>query len=124
MTTPTTLVCLFHHADEAHAAVNDLLRAGVPESSIRLIGEGNVGADALERAELACIGMPDYDYDHLKLGIQDGGLVLSVAATGSEIATVEAIFGEHAAQFLDEAEKAQDSTPRDCDQHGFKPGTT
>lgn len=126
MATLTTLVCLFHHASEARAALADLRQAGVPESSIRLIGEGGTGADSLDRFQLASIGMPDYDYDHLKGGVKDGGLVLSVDASAEEIATVEAIFEEHSARFVDEAEKTGSATfaDRSAKQgYAFQPGT-
>ena len=54
----TTLVCLFHHDDQAAAAVRDLREAGLPESSISIVGGNNAAADALDKSELASLGMP------------------------------------------------------------------
>jgi len=100
----TTLVCLFHHQDHARAAINDLRQAGIPESDVSLIGGPGTSADALEKSELASLGMPNKDYDHLKEGIRDGGLVLAVSALEQKANAVEAIFKKHSAKQIDEAQ--------------------
>ena len=49
METLTTLVCLFHHEQQAQAAVADLRKAGVPESSTSIIGGDGSSVDALDK---------------------------------------------------------------------------
>ncbi len=101
----TTLVCLFHHQDHAEAAMKDLLQAGIPQESITVIGGPGADADALDKSELAGLGMPDKDYDHLKQGIRDGGVVVAVADT-VEAETIESIFHKHSADKIDEADRS------------------
>lgn len=102
----TTLVCLFHHRDNAQAAMNDLRQAGVAQSAMTLIGGPDAPADALEKSELASLGMPDKDYDHLKDGIRDGGLVVAVSTEDAKSDLVEDIFAKHSAKMIDEVDKA------------------
>jgi uncharacterized protein (TIGR02271 family) len=106
----TTLVCLFHHSDRAHSAIQALTQAGIPQSAITLIGGTNAPVDALDKSELASLGMPDKDYDHLKNGIRDGGLVLAVSAQATHANTIEDIFEKHSAGKIDEAEKRESET--------------
>lgn len=106
----TTLVCLFHHADQAQAAARDLRNAGISESAITLIGGDGDGVDALEKSELSSLGMPDRDYDHLKEGIRDGGIVIAVASIADHVSKVEAIFSGHHAEKIDEAETTNRET--------------
>lgn len=101
----TTLVCLFHHQDRAQAAMNDLNQAGIPQSAITLIGGPNASADALDKSELASLGMPDKDYDHLKNGLRDGGVVVAVNAAATHADTIEDIFEKHSATKIDEADR-------------------
>lgn len=105
----TTLVCLFHNQDNAQAAVNDLRQAGVAQSGITLIGGPDAPADAMEKSELASLGMPDKDYDHLKDGVRDGGLVVAVTTDGNNSDAVENIFSKHSARKIDEAQKLEDA---------------
>ena len=101
----TTLVCLFHHQDRAQAVMNDLNQAGIPTSAITLIGGPNAAVDALDKSDLASLGMPDKDYDHLKEGIRDGGVVVAVAAPATQADAVEDIFEKHSVKKIDEAER-------------------
>ena len=101
----TTLVCLFHTQHNAHAAMNDLRQAGIAQSGMTLIGGPNAPADDLDKSELAELGMPDKDYDHLKDGIRDGGLVVAVSTVSANSGTVEDIFAKHSAKKIDEASK-------------------
>lgn len=101
-----TLVCLFHHQDNAQAVINDLNKVGVALSEITLIGGPNAPTDALEKSQLASLGMPDKDYDHLKDGIRDGGLVITVSTEETNSILVEDIFAKHSAKKIDEADKA------------------
>ncbi len=105
METLTTLVCLFHHEQQAQAAFADLRKAGIPESSAWIIGGGGSPDDALDKSELASIGMPDRDYDHLRSGIRDGGVVVFVSATADKVSAVETIFGNHRAGKIDDVQK-------------------
>lgn len=102
----TTLVCLFHTQENAQAAINDLRQAGIAQSGMTLIGGPNAPADDLEKSELASLGMPDQDYDHLKHGIRDGGLVVAVSTTASKSHLVEEIFAKHSAEKIDETTNA------------------
>lgn len=101
----TTLVCLFHHQDRAQAVMTDLNQAGIPKSAITLIGGPNAAVDALDKSDLASLGMPDKDYDHLKDGIRDGGIVVAVAAPATHADAVEDIFEKHSVKKIDETEK-------------------
>lgn len=98
----TTLVCLFHHADQAHAAVHDITAAGIPQSAITLIRSH---ASSLESAasSLTEIGVPDRDRNHLLDGVKEGGVIVSVSAEASQVSKVEAVFGRHHANKIDEA---------------------
>ena len=100
----TTLVCLFHHEDQAEAAVRDLRSTGIAESAISTIGGDGSGVDALDKSELSSLGMPDRDYDRLKQGIRAGGIVVAVSSIADHVSKVESIFGHHRAEKIDEAE--------------------
>ena len=103
----TTLVCLFRHQDHARDAIHDLQQAGIPETSVSLIGGPGSPADSLDKSELASLGMPDKDYDHLKQGIRAGGVVLAVLAPRQTSKTVEDIFEKQSARKIDESEKTE-----------------
>ncbi len=111
MSDTTTLVCLFHHEDQAHAAVADLRHAGLPEGSISTIGGDGASVDALDKSELASLGMPDRDYDHLKSGIREGGIVVSVTTTSGHENAVETIFGKHQATKIDDVQSSRSDAP-------------
>ena len=114
----TTLVCLFHHEDQAQAAQNDLLKAGISQSSISLIGGPAATKDALEKSELSSLGMPDKDYDHLKQGVRNGGTVLAVSSLSDHVGKVEKIFSTHRAEKIDEADAEYRDTAADFGQTG------
>ena len=100
----TTLVCLFHHRDQAAAAIEDLHKQGVPSGSISVIGhEGSEQSVGLSLDEL---GIPGRDRQHLLDGLRQGGTMVTVSATGEHVAAVEKIFGKHKATKIDEAEVA------------------
>ena len=98
----TTLICLFHHGDQAHAALQDILRADVPESNVTLIG-GNGSSISASRTTLAELNVPEHDHKHLLRGLEDGGIVLSVSAISNHVDAVEEIFSRHKAGKIDEA---------------------
>ncbi len=102
----TTLVCLFHHQDHAQAAISDLHQAGIAQSSISVVGGPNAPADALDKSRLASLGMPDKDYNHLRDGVRDGGVVVAVADVMDESDAVEDIFEKHSAHQIDEAKSS------------------
>ncbi len=107
----TTLVCLFHHQDRAQAAMSDLRQAGIAQSSISVIGGPNAPADALEKSKLASLGMPDKDYNHLRDGVRDGGIVVAVADVTDDSDAVEDIFEKHSAHQIDEAQSSNRAMP-------------
>ncbi len=97
----TTLVCLFHHVNQATAALNDLHQAGIPQSSISFL-RGDERDDDSEQS-LAGMGIPLRDLKHLQDGLADGGAILSVQAITDHVDAVERIFGQHKASKIDEA---------------------
>ena len=105
MSDTTTLVCLFHNEEHAHAAVADLRHAGLSESDITIIGGAGAPVDALDKSELSSLGMPDRDYDHLKNGIREGGTVVAVSSATEHAGTVESIFSKHSAEKIDDVAK-------------------
>ncbi len=94
----TTLICLFHHQSQSQAALEDILKAGVPESSVTTLG----GAGSATRESLASYNVPTKDIDHLLDGIEKGGSVLVVSAIADHQDKVEDIFEAHKAEKIDE----------------------
>ena len=97
----TTLICLFHHKDQAQAALEDILEAGIPESNVTLLGGAGSNVTATQ-SSLAELNVPQKDQQHLLDGIQSGGVVLSVAAISGHADKVESIFKAHKAGKIDE----------------------
>ena len=97
----TTVICLFHHGSKAEAALRDLERSGVPASAISLIGPNDT--DGQSSSQLAAVGVPSRDLEHLQRGVENGGMVVAVWATSEHLSIVERIFGEHRARKIDEA---------------------
>lgn len=98
----TTLVCLFHHQNQAEAVLKDLLGAGVPEASISVVGDND--AQTTGRSTLQTLGVPERDLKHLMDGVTDGGTIVAVSAISDHVDTVEKIFGKHQASKIDETE--------------------
>ncbi len=98
----TTLICLFHHKDQAQAALEDILEAGIPESNVTLVGDAGSNITA-SQSSLQELNVPQKDIQHLLEGIQAGGVVLSVAAIHDHADKVESIFKTHKAGKIDEA---------------------
>ena len=108
ITDSTTLVCLFHHYDQARAALIDIQQAEVPEASITVISANqarNSGTSSLES-----LGVPDRDLHYLEAGVKDGGTIIAVAASAPYVSAVERIFGKHKASKIDEAVAAPTDT--------------
>ncbi len=110
MATPanrTTLLCLFHHSDQAQAALEDLRGAGVPDEAIS-VTRGDAGPAALNTA-LDDLAIPERDQAHLLSGLQHGGTLITVFATGdAHAAEVDRIFSHNRAEKIDEAEARSD----------------
>ena len=100
----TTLVCLFHHRDQAAAAIEDLHKQGVLSGSISVIG--NEGSEKSVGLSLDELGVPGRDRQHLMEGLRQGGTIVTVSAIGEHVAAVEKIFGKHKATKIDESEVA------------------
>ena len=105
----TTLVCLFHHLDQASAAVRDLSQEGLDKSSITILGADSP-TDTIYQA-FERLGIPERDRTHLQRGLQDGGTIVSVSASADQVSTVEKIFGNHSATKIDEASLAAAPAP-------------
>ncbi len=103
----STLICLFHHQDQAQAALEDILKAGIPEANVTLIGTPG-STIAASRSTLVELNVPEKDVQHLLDGINDGGAVLAVSAISDHARKVEAIFEQHKAGKIDEATVADD----------------
>ena len=103
----STLICLFHHQDQAQAALEDVLKAGIPEANVTLIG-GPGSRIAANKSTLAELNVPEKDVQHLLDGMEGGGAVLAVSAISDHAERVEAIFKHHKAATIDEATVADD----------------
>ncbi len=99
----TTLVCLFHHQDQARAAVEDILGAGVQRPSISLIDKSGSPSPGFGSSSLEDLGVPERDRRHLNDGVRDGGVIVAVSAISDHVSAVETIFGRHRATKIDEA---------------------
>ncbi|WP_263385765.1 YsnF/AvaK domain-containing protein [Granulicella arctica] len=97
----TTLLCLFHHSNQADAALTDLLKAGVPQGSISRID--NHGSEEIAASSLKELGIPARDEQHLLEGLRNGGIIVAVKAVTSHVSAVEHVFGDHKAGKIDEA---------------------
>ena len=92
-----TLICLFHHQDQAQAALEDVLKAGIPEANTSIIGTQGSSVEA-SRSSLGELNVPERDIQRLLDGITSGGAVLSVQALSEHADKVESIFEAHAAK--------------------------
>ena len=107
----TTLVCLFHHQDQARAAIHDLSGAGIPQTSISLIDASGSTPDQYAGSSLEELGVPERDRRHLLEGVKDGGVIVAIAAIADHVSKVEAIFGHHKATKIDEAVTREREVP-------------
>ena len=101
----TTLVCLFHHKDQAEAAVRDLTKAGIPETLISY--SGNFEAAGISNVSIDELGIPERDRKHLLQGLDDGGVLIAVDASQDQVQNVESVFGDNRAKQIDEADLAE-----------------
>jgi len=99
----TTLVCLFHHQDQAQAAIRNLLATGIPQTTISLIDESGTASSAYANTSLKELGVPDRDQNRLMEGVKKGGMIVAVAAIADHVQQVENIFEDHKATKFDEA---------------------
>ena len=107
----TTLVCLFHHENLAHAALDDLRKAGIPQSSISLVDQQQTNNEGYAGKSLNELDIPDRDRQHLAEGVQAGGVIIAVSEIEEHVGTVEQIFGKHQAGKIDEAVKTERPAP-------------
>lgn len=98
----TTLLCLFHHTDQANAALDDLASVRIPRDLISVLG-GDSDRDE-DASTLLGLGVPKRDLQHLQDGLAEGGLIVLVKALTDHVDDVEAIFSKHRAEKIDEAE--------------------
>lgn len=97
----TSLLCVFHHQDQASAALRDLQQAGVPQEAIASItGDGS-------QTQLSSYGMPERDQKMLEDSLRSGAILLAVQATPQQVTVVERIFGDHSAKFVDEYDRKE-----------------
>ncbi len=101
-----TLICLFHHRGQAQAALEEILKAGIPESNTSILGLDGSSIEA-SRSSLAELNVPERDIQHLLDGLTAGGAVLSVQALSEHADKVESIFAAHASK-IDEVDVNDD----------------
>ena len=101
-----TLLCLFHHQDQAQAALEDILKAGIPEANTTLVGTAGSSISA-SRETLVELNVPERDLQRMLDGLAGGGAVISVQALSEHAEKVEAIFEAHATR-IDEVTIADD----------------
>lgn len=99
----TTLICLFHHRDQAQAAIRNLLESGVSQTAISLIDESGTASSDYANTSLKELGVPDRDQSRLMEGVKKGGMIVAVAAIADHVQQVETIFENHQATKFDEA---------------------
>lgn len=102
----TTLICLFHHDDQARAALEELQEEGIAASSITTIRANTADADTL-----AALGVPARDLEHLQTGLSEGGTLVAVRAEGEQVDVVESIFDDHHAGKIDEVNAGNEAYP-------------
>ncbi len=98
----TTLVCLYHHQDEARAAIRDLVASGIPRPAISTIDNSGAGLDGQTVLSIEELGVPERDHRHLADQVREGAVIVAVAAITENIAKAEAIF-ERTSKKIDEA---------------------
>ena len=99
----TTLVGLFHTQEQTTKALNDLQSAGIPQSSIELLGstsQSSVPEQSL--AHLKTLNLPASDLQMLSEGLKSGGTLIIVRAEHAHAGQAEAIFERHHANQVDE----------------------
>ena len=102
----TSFLCLFHNQDHAEAAVDALEKAGFNRSSITSVGRKADGAElASVQQELAELGAPERDLQHLQEGVAQGGVVLGVDAAEERSDEIERIFEKYSARKIDEVDQ-------------------
>ena len=101
----TTLVCLFHHRDQAESAIKDLIKAEVPQTSISVTGNGDKNPSFEDDGTLARLGIPARDLPHISEGLRDGGVLVAVSSSADHVSKVERIFGDHRATKIDDVEE-------------------
>ncbi len=118
----TKYICLFHHRDNAAAAIRDLESAGFSRNSLTVLyGSNSTTTDTSGGAgyssgqnyasestyggtsELTSFGVPERDRAHLHDGLNSGGVVIGLEAAGNRANEIERIFHKHAAGKIDEA---------------------
>ena len=95
----TSLLCLFHHQDQATAALQDLQQAGIAQDAIT-----QISGDA-SQAKLSRYEMPERDQKLLEDNLRDGAFLVAVQATPQQVDIVEKIFGTHSAKLVDEFDR-------------------
>ena len=102
----TSFLCLFHNQDHAEAAVDALEKAGFNRSSITSVGRKADGAElASVQQDLAELGAPERDLQHLQDGVTRGGVVLGVDAAEERSDEIERIFEKYSARKIDEVDQ-------------------
>ena len=112
----TTHIALFHHRDNAAAAIRDLEESGFTRSALTIVGGGNGAAYSDSKdvygegygygshQSLADIGVPESDRKHLEDALAHGGTVLALEGAGDRADDIEKIFHKYSAKKIDEAD--------------------
>ena len=109
----TTFISLFHSAEGAEEALHALEAAGFNRAAITSTWKGSEPADDHDSdaagapdyaAELTRIGVPKRDLDHLKSGLENGGVVISLEAAENRSDEIERIFHRYSSNKIDETD--------------------
>ena len=99
----TTFISLFHSSERAEDALSALESAGFNRSAVTSTWKGETGAENTDTTgELTRIGVPSRDLKHLRDGIENGGVVISLEAPESRSDDIERIFHKFTADKIDE----------------------
>ncbi|RXH57673.1 hypothetical protein [Granulicella sibirica] len=96
--TTTTMICMFHSAESAQAAVVDLLALGLSESEIAVVGDARTElTGSTPTSTLQAMRVPEGDISMLIDGLRDGGTVVAVMAPEVLADRIEDIFQDQSA---------------------------
>lgn len=103
-TDTTRFICLFHDADRGRSALDALARTGISRDAVTVLGDAANTYGDYNTATLDRLGIPERDLDHLRKGVENGGVLVALDAPESRSHDIEGIFHKYSADKIDEAE--------------------
>jgi len=112
-----TVTALFHNREDANRAIEELVRAGIPRSSVRLTPEKDLSSASEARpssydatrdekgfwASLADMFMPDEDRYTYAEAMNRGSIMVSAIVAEAQAETAEAVLERHGTVNVDES---------------------